>query len=81
MIRRTIANVAQGVHIMADRTTSKGQRGNTGSASGQKQRSPTSMPHTGSRVDPSHSVQQQRLDRSKQSGALSKSSGVKRGRR
>jgi hypothetical protein len=39
------------------------------------------MPHSGSRVDPSHSVQQQRLDRSKQSGALSKSSGVKRGRR
>ncbi|MBY0113402.1 MAG: hypothetical protein K2Y21_11310 [Phycisphaerales bacterium] len=66
---------------MADRTNSKGQRGNTSSASGQKQRSPTSTPHTGSRVDPSHAVRQQRLDRSKQSGALSKSSGVKRGRR
>ncbi|HEX8875253.1 MAG TPA: hypothetical protein VF777_00780 [Phycisphaerales bacterium] len=66
---------------MADRTTSKGQRGNTGSASGQKQRSPTSTPHAGSRGDPSHTMRQQRLDRSKQSGALSKSSGVKRGRR
>lgn len=66
---------------MADRSTSKGQRGNTGSVSGQKQRSATSTPHVGSRVDPSHSVQKQRLDRSKQSGALSKSSGVKRGRR
>ncbi len=31
-----------------------GQRNNITSASGQKQRSPTSVPHTGSRVEPSH---------------------------
>ena len=42
-----------------------GQRGNTTSASGRKERSPTSTPHTGSRADPSHVTEKARNDRAK----------------
>lgn len=39
---------------MAGISKQGGQRTNTTGASGQKRRSPTSTPHTGSRVEPSH---------------------------
>lgn len=40
-----------------------GQRRNLSSPSGQKSRSPTSQPHKGSRVDPSHVTEQARESR------------------
>lgn len=42
---------------------SGGQRGNIGSASGQKQHSPTSNSHKGSRVEPSHTSEHARTVR------------------
>ena len=44
-----------------------GQRKNTTSPSGEKKRSPTSSPHSGSRVEPSHVARQQRSARTKKS--------------
>lgn len=46
-------------------TKSSGQRGNTTSASGRKQRSTTSTSHKGSRVEPSHIVEKTRESREK----------------
>lgn len=51
-----------------------GQRGTLSSASGQKKRSPTSTPHKGSRVDPSHEVEHTRTERKKKA---TKGSGKK----
>ena len=42
-----------------------GQRGNTTSASGRKERSPTSKSHKGSRVEPSHLLEHTREVREK----------------
>lgn len=58
---------ARGAMAAAGGTSGRGtsdlkgaQRGNLSSNSGQKQRSPTSHGHTGSRVDPSHTHEQSR---------------------
>lgn len=48
---------------MAKNYSGHGQRTNTTSATGRKERSPTSTPHTGSRVEPSHGTQQARTKR------------------
>lgn len=49
-----------------------GQRGNTTSASGRKQRSETSTPHSGSRMDPSHATEKARSDRAKKTATQAK---------
>ena len=52
---------------MATTSRSGGQRSNLSSPSGRKQRSPTTIGHTGSRVDPSHTAEQAREARAKKS--------------
>lgn len=47
------------------KSTKGGQRGNTTSASGRKERSTTSTSHKGSRVEPSHIVEKSRASRTK----------------
>ncbi len=54
-----------------------GQRTNNTSASGRKERSPTSRPHSGSRVDPSHTVEKAREDRAKKSATTAKNAATK----
>jgi hypothetical protein len=46
-----------------------GQRRDTNSSSGRKQRSPTSRAASGSRVDPSHTKEKAREDRAKKTAA------------
>lgn len=50
---------------MATTSRSGGQRPNLSSPSGRKQRSPTTIGHTGSRVDPSHTAEAIRETREK----------------
>lgn len=57
---------------MGTSNKSGGQRGNTNSASGKKSRSETSTSHKGSRVEPSHIVEQQRDVREKKAAAAGK---------
>ena len=52
---------------MATTSRSGGQRPNLSSPSGRKQRSPTTIAHTGSRADPSHTAEQARETRIKKS--------------
>lgn len=49
-----------------------GQRSNTTSASGRKERSPTRTPHAGSRSDPSHAVEKARGERAKKAAGAKK---------
>ncbi|MEY3230799.1 MAG: hypothetical protein RL689_888 [Planctomycetota bacterium] len=51
---------------MAKKAATKGgQRTNTTSASGQKSRSQTSMPHSASRMEPSHGTKSPKATRKK----------------
>lgn len=53
---------------MAKSRKKVGQRTNLSAATGAKKRTPTSRPHTGSRVDPSHGVTKARATRAKKAG-------------
>ncbi len=57
---------------MATTSRSGGQRPNLSSPSGQKQRSPTTIGHTGSRVDPSHTAEAARDTRAKKTAKQAK---------
>ncbi len=61
---------------MATTSRSGGQRNNLSSSSGRKQRSPTTIAHTGSRVDPSHTAEQAREAREKKSAKQPKKSAA-----
>lgn len=53
---------------MPKSSKSANQRTNLSTATGAKKRTPTSRPHTGSRVDPSHTVKKARTTRAKKAG-------------
>ena len=61
---------------MATTSRSGGQRPNLSSPSGQKQRSPTTIGHTGSRVDPSHTAEQSREAREKKTAKQPKTAAA-----
>jgi len=58
-----------------------GQRGNMSSRSGRKQRSQTRSPHSGSRVDPSHTLQKARTDRDKKFASRASAAAKKAAKR
>lgn len=60
---------------MAGISKSGGQRTNTNSASGRKERSATSVGHKGSRVEPSHETEK---DRSETAKKAQRKAGVKK---
>ena len=75
--RTALGEHAPGVLTMASIGNKGGQRTNTTSASGRKERSPTSTPRTGSRVDPSHTVDKARTDREKKAATPKKATTTK----
>ena len=75
MVKRNASPGRDGSNKGAPRSTKGSQRDSLSSASGQKKRSPTSTPHKGSRVDPSHEVEHMRTERKKKAA---KSAGKKK---